>query len=173
MDESVGIANQMLGEWWNIAMTGLFHSSDKDRAVKCLKPHTFLCGMEWWWSYKDESAVLEGVEEGSLLQQALNIQIGCAHARIPCKVTLTGDEVVVAITDCWSTKFAHPLGWCASHEFFIGGICQAINPEHSLSFTRRIADGHPACAPMARSPPTSPWTGRRRCDVVARPHFHR
>jgi hypothetical protein len=158
-----GIAAQILGEWWNIGMTGLLHNVDLDRAMKCMKPHTMYCGMEWWLKVKDSFQVLEGVEEGSLKQQALNIQIGHAHGRVPCRVEVNDGEVVVTVTECWSAKFPYPFGWCASHEYFFEGNCKAINPEHSISFAQRIADGHPTCRIIVRdkeSPAKNQNTGR-------------
>lgn len=144
-EERAAIATQILGEWWNFAMTGLLHTVELDKAVKCLRPHTLYYGMEWWLKVKDRFPVLDGVEEGSLMQQALNIQIGLAHGRVPCKVEIINGEVVVTVTECWSAKFVHPLGWCASHEYFFEGNCKAINPDHTITFAQRIADGHPTC----------------------------
>lgn len=137
---------QMMGEWWVIALTGLFRTVDFENALECIKPYFRQSGMEAGFYTKDDARF----GESSLENIAHNIGIGLGNNRIPCEVEMVGEGVVVTMPGCWATSTGIQEAVCRLHEIHLNGLCEAIDPEFAACITQMATPDMPFCKAVIR-----------------------
>ncbi len=137
---------QMIGEWWVIALTGLFRTVDFKNALECIKPYFRQSGMEAGFYTKGD--VKFG--ESSLENIANNIGMGLGNNRIPCVLEMVEDGLIATMPGCWAISTGIQEACCRIHEIHMNGLCEAIDPEFAARITQMATPDIPFCKAVIR-----------------------
>jgi hypothetical protein len=148
------LALQLAGEWWMIAMTGLFKTVDPEIATEFMRPHIRQSGMEAGF-YLNE--MMPG--ENSVTRLAFNIVVGTKHVHVPSVVEITERGVVATMGGCWATSTDIQSCYCRLHEISIKGSCEVIDSEYDARLTEMPRPESPHCKVVIRKKdvPSEEW----------------
>jgi hypothetical protein len=143
--ERAELALQLAGEWWMIAMTGLFKTVDQDRAIEFMRPHIRQSGMEAGFYLIDMTP-----GENSISRLALNFVVGLKHVRVPNVVEIVEEGVVATMGGCWATSTDIQSSYCRLHEISMNGSCEAIDSDYEARLTEMPTPESPQCKAVIR-----------------------